>query len=163
VPSDDGRHAWIFKVACEYTEIYRRFLARAIDCERIEPEQDEKFIRDELTRPEQRGEIRHAVQNAYDYQYRKKGVQPDQAREKSSSIPNSSASSRHACPCRLRQNTSPRCRPFASSALLRTLRSVSESTEGYIPAGVNNDSIEADLRSRGSDVSPAVTLTAPPV
>ena len=52
----------------------RRFLPRAIDCERIEPEQDEKFIRDELTRPEQGGEIRHAVQNAYDYQYGKKGV-----------------------------------------------------------------------------------------
>jgi hypothetical protein len=68
VPSDDGRHAWIFKVACECTKIYRRFLSRAIDCERIEPEQDEKFIRDELTRPEQGGEIRHAVQNAYDYQ-----------------------------------------------------------------------------------------------
>lgn len=70
----DGRYAWIFKVACECTKIYRRFLPRAIDCERIEPEQDEKFIRDELTRPEQGGEIRHAVQNAYDYQYGKKGV-----------------------------------------------------------------------------------------
>ena len=52
LPSDDGRHAWIFKVACECTKIYRRFLPRAIDCERIEPEQDEKFIRDELTRAE---------------------------------------------------------------------------------------------------------------
>ena len=39
MPSDDGRHAWIFKVACECTKIYRRFLPRAIDCERIEPEQ----------------------------------------------------------------------------------------------------------------------------
>jgi hypothetical protein len=59
-PTDDGRHAWIWRAA----------KGCAASLMRITPEQAEELIRRDLTRPEQHpNEIRHSVTNAYRRDY----------------------------------------------------------------------------------------------